>query len=177
MGEIVVRRLDAAGLDAGLDDLARILADCVADGASVGFVAPFGLADAARFWRETVRPGVAAGERVLAAAWLDGRMVGTAQLQLAPWPNQAHRADIAKVLTSPRARRRGVARRMMAEIEREAAAAGRWLLVLDTRTGDAAERMYAAFGYRSVGAIPEFARHAFAPRYESTTLMWKKITQ
>ena len=45
----------------------------------------------------------------------------------------------------------------MTAIEQAARQAGRRLLVLETRLGDAAERLYARMDYRRVGVIPEFA--------------------
>jgi len=174
-GEIMVARLDAAGLDRRLDRLAEILRACVHDGASVNFVLPFDRTAAARFWREKVRPDVAAGRIVLLAAWIDGEIAGTAQLVLVETPNQAHRADVAKVLTHPDMRRRGVARRLMEAVEAAALARGRTLLVLDTRTGDAAEKLYGALGYKVAGVIPGFARHPGAARLEGATFMYKAL--
>ena len=45
----------------------------------------------------------------------------------------------------------------MTAIEQAACQAGRRLLVLDIRLGDAAERLYGRMDYRRVGVIPEFA--------------------
>ncbi|MEQ9124246.1 MAG: GNAT family N-acetyltransferase [Alphaproteobacteria bacterium] len=176
-GDISVERLDAAGLDRRVDRLAEILRACVHDGASVNFVLPFDTADAARFWREKARPGVAAGRIVLLAASIDGEIAGTAQLVLVETPNQAHRAEVAKVLTHPAMRRRGVPRRGFAAVESPADAHGRSLLVLDTRTGDAAERLYVGLGYRIAGVVPGFARHPAEPQLEGATVLYKRLTE
>jgi hypothetical protein len=45
----------------------------------------------------------------------------------------------------------------MTTIEQAARQAGRRLLVLDIRLGDAAERLDGRMDYRRVGVIPEFA--------------------
>jgi hypothetical protein len=57
-----------------------------------------------------------------------------------------------------------------------AAALGRTLLTLDTRTGDKAEPLYASLGYRTVGVFPGFCRDTVdAGRLDSTTIMYKAI--
>jgi hypothetical protein len=45
-GQVEIRRLGPADLDEQLDALADVLADCVAGGASVGYMWPFPHADA-----------------------------------------------------------------------------------------------------------------------------------
>jgi GNAT superfamily N-acetyltransferase len=152
---IAVRRLDARTAYGQLDGLARVLADCVDGGASVGYLAPFGEADARHAFEE-ILPDVAAGRRVLLAAFDDGELVGTAQLIDARYPNQPHRADVAKVLVHRSARRKGVGRALMERLEHEARARGRTLLVLDTATGDA-ERLYERLGWTRSGVIPGYA--------------------
>mgnify|MGYP003346671862 CR=1 FL=1 len=110
----------------------------------------------AAWWRESI-PGIAEGEIVHLAAKLDGRIVGTVQLHLAGKPNQAHRADVAKLLVAGAARGRGIAKALMAAIEDEARRRGRWLLVLDTAEGSDAEFLYRRLGWTALGAIPEYA--------------------
>ncbi len=80
------------------------------------------------------------------------------QLHPAPQPNQAHRADIAKLLVHRRARRQGLAEALMRRAEQEALARDRPLLVLDTVPGTAAERLYRRLGWQAVGVIPGYAR-------------------
>lgn len=152
----VVERLDAAGAASAERPLARILSACVNGGAAVSFMAPLSEARARPFWRN-VASAVARGERILLAAWLDGALVGTLQVDLAMPENQPHRGDVAKMLVHPAARRHGIARQMLAFAEAEAAAAGRRLLVLDTREADAAEYLYRSAGWIEAGRIPGYA--------------------
>jgi ribosomal protein S18 acetylase RimI-like enzyme len=58
-----------------------------------------------------------------------------------------------------RARRRGIARALMLELERQARAQRPpfTLLVLDTCKGSAAEQLYASLGWTRVGEIPHYS--------------------
>lgn len=164
------------GLVRHLDDLADLLHACVHAEASVGFILPFAMADSRAFWLDSVRPSLRAGRRVLLAAWLDGRLVGTVQLGLEMPPNQPHRADVAKLLVHPEARRRGIARQLMRALEDRARQAGRTLLVLDTRTDDRAEPLYRSLGYQVAGTIPGYARNVHGDAFHATTYMYKALT-
>lgn len=159
-----------------LADLTALLHACVHAGASVGFVLPFPAAESESFWRNNVGPAVLAGTRRLFVARLRGRIVGSGQLDIDTPPNQPHRAEVRKLLVHPDARRLGIARLLMAELELHAAQLGRTLLTLDTRSGDSAKPLYASFGYTKVGAIPEYCRDtADASRRDSTTIMYKHL--
>ena len=172
-GRIEVRRLTAAEANARLDELAAVLHDCVAGGASVSYMAPFSHEDAraafAGFAAEVER-----GRRLLLAAFGDGGLVGTVQVILAVPPNQPHRGEIAKLLVHRAARRRGVARLLMEGAEAEARAEGKSLLVLDTVTGDPAERLYERLGWTRVGIIPGYALYPDG-RPCDTTVFWKTV--
>jgi len=171
--QIEIRRLDRAEARAQLDGLAAVLADCVAGGASVSYMAPF-THEQARAAFEVVAADVEAGRRLLLAAFADGTVVGTVQVVLALPPNQPHRGEIAKLLVHRAARRRGIAQLLMERAEAEARAEGRTLLVLDTVTGDAAERLYARLGWTRVGVIPGYALYPDG-RPCDTTVFWKAL--
>ncbi len=156
---LVIEALDAAAAASAERNLADILAACVADGASVAYQAPLSPETARGFWRK-ISGDVAMGNRLLLVAWLDGRMAGTAQLHLAMAENQPHRAVVEMLLVHPEFRRRGVGRALMRRAEQAARGIGRSLLTLDTRAGDAAERLYRSQGWVEAGRIPAFARNA-----------------
>jgi ribosomal protein S18 acetylase RimI-like enzyme len=170
---IEIRRLDAAQARAELDELAAVLVDCVGGGASVSYMAPFSQADARDAFGGFVDE-VAQGRRLLLAAYDAGRLVGTVQVILALPPNQPHRGEIAKLLVHRAARKRGIASRLMEAAEVEARAEGKTLLVLDTVTGDAAERLYERLGWTKVGVIPGYALYPDG-RPCATTVFWKEI--
>jgi GNAT superfamily N-acetyltransferase len=151
-----VRRLTGVS-PAQLQQLSDLLIDCVDGGASVGFMHPLTSERAADFWRR-VADGVAHGERALLVAEDEhGTIIGTVQLDLDLPENQPHRADLAKMLVHRRARRQGLAERLMRAAEDAAREAGKTLLVLDTVTGGDAERLYARLGWQRVGSIPDYA--------------------
>ena len=58
------------------------------------------------------------------------------------------------------ARRQGIGRALMRAVEEHAWRLGRTTLVLDTRRGDHAERLYADVGWTLAGVIPKYARSA-----------------
>jgi GNAT superfamily N-acetyltransferase len=172
-GQIEIRRLAGSALQAQLDGLAAVLADCVAGGASVSYMDPFSHADA-RAAFAAFAADVDAGNRLLLAAFEGATVVGTVQVLLSFPPNQPHRGEIAKLLVHRSARKRGVAQQLMARAEQEAHEEGKTLLVLDTVTGDPAERLYARLGWTTVGVIPGYALYPDG-RPCDTTVFWKAV--
>jgi len=120
-----------------VEALAEILVAVVADGGSVSFMHPLSSADAEAFWDESLE--------------------ATATLAFAPWPNQPHRAEIAKLMTAPEHRGRGLATALVREAEQVAIARGRTLLTLDTAEEDGAAGLYDRLGYVRAGYIPGYA--------------------
>jgi GNAT superfamily N-acetyltransferase len=166
---------DAVTTARDVDMLAEVLHAVVHGGAGVSFVVPFAIADARAFWIEAVLPGVMARRRRVLVARLDGRIVGTVQLDPAWAPNQPHRAEVLKLLVHPDARRRGIARALMIALEDLAQLQGWTLLTLDTWTGQAGERLYRSLGYAAAGVIPRFARGSTTPEREAATIMYKEL--
>jgi GNAT superfamily N-acetyltransferase len=156
-----------------LEELVRLLQDCVADGAAVGFMPPLLAGAAQGYWRN-VAEELARGTRVLLVAHRDGLLVGSAQLELAARPNGLHRAEVQKLLVHTGARRRGVGSALLAALEQQARAAGRSLLVLDTRAGDAGEQLYLRHGYTMAGSIPNYARSANGELH-ATIIFYKEL--
>jgi GNAT superfamily N-acetyltransferase len=136
-------------------------------------MAPFA-PEQARAAFEAVAAEVEQGRRLLLGAFADGRLVGTVQVILALPPNQPHRGEVAKLLVHRSARKRGIAQLLMEHAESEARAEGKTLLVLDTVTGDDAERLYARLGWTRVGVIPRYALYPNG-RPCDTTIFWKAL--
>ncbi len=164
--------LDAATAMAAIDELAAVLEDCVAGGASVNFMLPYSRNDAAAFFKKTIM-SVARGETVLLAARLGNRIVGTVQLGLDMPPNQPHRGEIRKLLVHRLARNKGIGAALMARAEAIAKERGRTLLVLDTASGEG-ERLYIRGGWQRLGSIPGYAMWP-AGGFCDTTIFWKKL--
>ncbi|MGH2398868.1 MAG: GNAT family N-acetyltransferase [bacterium] len=168
-------RPGAVSLEHDIDMLGEVLHAVVHTGAGVSFIVPFSLDDARAFWLDKVLPVVRARTRRVVIARWGARIVGTVQLDLAVPPNQQHRAEVAKLLVHPAARRRGVARALMMALEAIARSEGRTLLTLDTWTGGSAEPLYRSLGYISAGVIPRYARGSLTPDLEATTIMYKEL--
>jgi GNAT superfamily N-acetyltransferase len=170
---VAIWELDAAAAVSAIGCLAALLKACVDGGASVSFLPPLDPSVATAFWQRAAS-AVATDGRVLLAAWADGTLAGTVTIDCDMPQNQTHRADIAKVLVHPAARRRGIARALMARAEAAARARNRDLLVLDTKEGDAAEPLYRSLGWHEAGRIPGFALEPDGSR-AATILFWKNI--
>jgi len=170
---ITIRLLDAAEARAAIPDLCDVLADCVNGGASVGFMQPYTSADAEPYW-QGVADAVASGATLLLVAESEGRAVGTVQVGAAQMPNQPHRGDLKKLLVHRSARGKGLARLLMDAAEREAAACGKTILVLDTATGSDAEAIYPRLGWERVGVIPDYALWPEGGLC-ATTLFYKRV--
>jgi GNAT superfamily N-acetyltransferase len=168
-----IRLLDAAEARAAIPELCEVLTDCVNGGASVGFMQPYTNADAEPYWQDVV-DAVASGTTLLLVAELDGRSVGSVQVGAAQMPNQPHRGDLKKLLVHRSARGKGLARLLMDAAEREAAARGKTILVLDTATGSDAEAIYPRLGWERVGVIPDYALWPEGGLC-ATTLFYKRV--
>ena len=171
--DISIRALSAREAEARLDELADILADSVAQGASVFFMAGFSREDGRKFWRSQF-PGIAAGEKLLFVGEDGTRLVGTVMLMFAQQPNAWHRADIGKMLVHSSAQRRGLGRRLLETAEEAARKAGRTLLLLDTEAGSAGEQLYRACGWSEIGRIVGY-HHSPDGRLSDTVLFRKTL--
>lgn len=168
----MIERLAPPVSDTDLGELADVLVDAVASGAAVSFLTltrPEALA-----WWQGVLASPDPRPIVLVARDAEG-IAGTVQLHPSWAPNQPHRADVAKLMVHRRARRRGIARRLMEAVEREAAAAGYTLLVLDSKRGDAGERLYRALGWTVVGTIPRFALDTDGATPHDTVVFFREL--
>lgn len=171
--ELQIVVLDAGGVSTAADELAAVLVDCVAGGASVSFMHPFDTAAAAGYFRK-VADEISRDETILLAARHHGRIVGSVQLAIAMPPNQPHRAEVKKLLVHRTARRGGVGAALMSAIEHAARRHGRTLLVLDTAEGSEAERLYRRGGWVRAGVIPGYALKPHGPPCD-TVIFWKRL--
>lgn len=172
--EVVISEVQRGMLPAAdLSALAETLMQSVAQGASIGFVLPFGFVQAQAFWQKLL-PAFECGERRLLVARLEGVIVGTVQLVVDQPANGMHRGDVVKLMVHPDGRRKGIARHLMNRVESLARAEGKTLLVLDTVTGSPAQTLYEEQGFVLSGTIPHYAMSTEGI-LESTSVMYKVL--
>lgn len=171
---IEIQQLNADEVQNALPELAEMLQASVSQGASIGFVMPFTLEQAQAFWRRLL-PAIEREDRILLVARQAGRVVGTVQLLLDMPDNGRHRAEVVKLMVHPQARRQGIARELMLQIQQRAIQHQRHLLVLDTLTGDTAEGMYRQLGFQLAGSIPQYARASNGSALDATSYMYKLL--
>ncbi|GID95781.1 GNAT family N-acetyltransferase [Amorphoplanes digitatis] len=153
---MTITRLTAEAFEAAVPELADLLVDSVAGGASVGFLAGFDHAAAVAWWRSRAA-AVADGTLLVWLAAGPAGPCGTISLAYAEKPNARHRAEVLKLAVHRGARGRGLGRRLLAAAERAAAESGATLLLLDTETASAAERLYESAGWVRYGIVPDYA--------------------
>jgi GNAT superfamily N-acetyltransferase len=170
---LTIRELDAAEYRAAIPELAALLVDAVDGGASVNFVAGVTKDEAAGWWSQRIKE-VFDGVITAIVAVEGERIVGSVLLIRSTNPNSPHRAEIGKVLVLRSARRRGIGAALMEAAEERARSDGRWLLVLDTVTGSAAEAMYRALGWTELGVMPNHALLTDGTP-SPTTFFWKDL--
>ena len=154
-----IRLLTPSEAGARRDALIDLLVDAVESGASVNFVWPMTREKSAAWWGGALASH-ARGERLIFAAETDGALLGSVQLMFPGQENQAHRADVGKLLVHSQARRQGFGAALMQAAETEARRLGRKLLTLDTETGSAGDRLYHRLGWTRFGIIPAYAMSA-----------------
>jgi acetyltransferase len=158
--EISLERLSASAFAAAQDELVNLLQSCVHGGASLGFLAPLPDSEAIEYWR-ALGPQIRSGGRTVLVAreGAEGRIVGSGQLRFESNSNARHRAEVCKVIVMPSHRRRGIAARIMSELESHARERSIRLLFLDTSEGPGgACDFYETLGYTYAGGIPDWAR-------------------
>jgi ribosomal protein S18 acetylase RimI-like enzyme len=152
-----------------LDGLSELLVKVVEEGASIGFLPPLGIVESEAYWKNVLNPGV-----ILYVTKIDDQIAGSVQLHLCSKQNGTHRAEIAKLMTHPHFRRKGIGKLLMQKIEERAKKENRVLLVLDTREGDPSNRLYQSLDYINVGRIPNYARSENG-QLDATVIYYKNI--
>jgi ribosomal protein S18 acetylase RimI-like enzyme len=156
-----------------IDSLAQLLIDTVAHRGSIGFMHPVTPAKATAFWK-TALAAARRGSRVVLGAYDGIELIGTVTLLLDCPENQPHRAEIAKMMTKPDHRGRGVASALLHEAEQIAIGKGRTLLTLDTAEQEGAAGLYEKMGYQRTGIIPDYALMPYGG-LTGTIIYWKRI--
>lgn len=168
-----IRELSVEAFRAAIPGLAALTVDAVDGGSGVNFLAGVTETETGAWWTGRI-DAVAAGVVTAFVAFDDGRVVGSVLLIRSVNANSPHRAEIGKVIVLRTHRRRGIAAALMTAAEDRARSDGRWLLMLDTVTGSAADEFYRATGWTAAGIIPN---HALLPdgTPSDTTYFWKDL--
>ena len=170
---IEIRALDNDGFRAAIPGLAALTVDAVESGSGVNFLAG-ATEDETGAWWAARTAAVDAGVVTVFVARDGDEIVGSTLIERSTNANSPHRAEIGKVIVLRRYRRRGIGAALMGAAEARARADGRWLLILDTVAGSAAEAMYRDLGWTAFGVVPN---HALLPdgTPAATTYFWKDL--
>lgn len=68
------------------------------------------------------------------------------------------RGTVQNLFISPYHRRKGIARKLLEELERQALGFDRWNLMLDTMQGSEAETLYEKLNWRKLGVVEDYGR-------------------
>ncbi|PWC09252.1 GNAT family N-acetyltransferase [Brenneria roseae subsp. americana] len=165
--------LNVATLPVYRGELADLLVDAVAKGASIGYQSPVSHEEAESYFH-SLRPSIAKGARMLWIARDFEGVIGSVQLELCQKSNGQNRAEIQKLLVHSRTRRMGVGRQLMQVLEKTALLQQRGLLYLDTQADSPAEAFYRTLGYRYLGELPDYACTPDG-YYHPTAIYYKRL--
>lgn len=151
--------LNAATLPVYRDELAQLLVEANNLGGSAGFPYTMEKKDAEDSFND-LRPALSQNERLLWIARDEQGVIGTVQLDLTHPTDSPHEAEISTLLVCARARRRGVGRLLMRELENTAQDLRCTVLSSDMQSGSEAEAFYRAQGYRCAALKPDTVRYS-----------------
>lgn len=153
----VVEIRDGARADASVAEAAHvILADLVAGGAALGWVAPPSRHEIDALLAK-VRAASRAGDGALRLAYAGDRLVGLGYWLRYERPTHRPHADLEKVAIAFEAQGLGAGRLLTAALVDSARDAGIEVLTLDARGDNAkALQLYRTLGFREYGRLPDF---------------------
>jgi GNAT superfamily N-acetyltransferase len=154
--DVSIEELPSAAVVAAAEDLGRLLLDAHAAGMALGLAAPLTPDRATAEWTATAAK-LAPNDRVLLAARLEGRIVGTVQVVRASTENGRHRAEIVRFAVAGDMRGRGIGRLLLDAAVDRARTIGITLLWLTTHADTDSDRIYERLGWTRVGVIPGYA--------------------
>jgi GNAT superfamily N-acetyltransferase len=168
-----IRELTAGDYRRAIPNLADLVLDAVAGGASINFLADVSHDEAEAWWRD-LEAEVTAGVVTPFVAVAEDRIVGSTLLMRSVKANSPHRAEIGKVVVHRDVRRQGIAAMLMQAAEDRAREEGRWLLVLDTVTDSPADSLYRSLGWQVTGVVPNYAMLPDGTPW-AATFFWKDL--
>ncbi|HZT89083.1 MAG TPA: GNAT family N-acetyltransferase [Stellaceae bacterium] len=139
-----------------LDDLCEATEQAIVEGGGFGWLKPPPRQVLENYWKGVLL----IPDRKLVVGRLDGIIAGSALLSRAPRNNeaQAFAGTLTAAFVAPWARRHGLGRGIVQEVERQARAMGLRVLNLDLRASQlAAIALYERLGYARWGTHPVYA--------------------
>ncbi len=100
-----------------IEQLTKLLYRCVLGGASVGYTDAETQVDDIRNYWLSVNHSLSKNSFKLVTVEIDNKIVGVVGLDLCTKPNGLHRAEICKLLVLPNYRGKGLAKKLMSEVE------------------------------------------------------------
>ncbi|KAK3686594.1 hypothetical protein LTR37_019655 [Vermiconidia calcicola] len=100
---------------------------------------------------------------------------GTASLSLPKTETGPFRGLVQNLFVSPHYRRRGIASKLLAELERQALRHDRWNLMLDTTQGTDAEILYTNLRWERLGVVKNYGLSPQDGRFLDGVFFWKDI--
>ncbi|KAI5458285.1 acyl-CoA N-acyltransferase [Mariannaea sp. PMI_226] len=156
-----------------LESLRALLQSCVnldPSTSSIGFLAPLSDEDADDYWLScgsAIDSQPTPCHLFVVTAPANGpneqstEVLATVQLQTIPKATHSHRAEVAKLLVLPSARRLGIARKLAAHVEAFAKDdLGKQILTLSTKSDTPARVFYNTIGWTEWGTCPDYAAFA-----------------
>ena len=167
----LIREVTARELESELlPSFVELLRDTVDGGALLGFLPPLAHEMARDYWL-SLRADLEAGTRVLLAAFDGSQLVGTGQLACSVLPATRHRAELQKICVASDRRGCGIGALLLTALHALAGQRGRSMLLLNTRHGSPAQRLYQRFGYGEAGIVRGYMRGPSGQRYDSVMMV------
>ncbi|KAM0455091.1 hypothetical protein ACHAPV_007981 [Trichoderma viride] len=166
MEQINIVRFSPSEHDKFLPAIIQMHIDCIeSDGALLRFHPPFTLEKRQRmetFWKARLSQ-ISTGHRITLIVLVssDGKqetdIAGIVELGMTEADTGPFRGDLEMLMVSPKYRRRGLASKLIDELEEVAKEEKRTLLLLSTDIGSTAEKyLYPRRGYILMGTIPNY---------------------
>lgn len=150
-----IRRIASAELLLRKAAFRALLRDAVEGGGCVGFVLPLEEDTLDRYWAGVARE-LAAGEREVLAAFLDGQLVASLQIAYEKAESTRHRADLQKLIVSTPQRRHGIARALLQDALQRMPAMGLVMYTITTFRDGPAEALVRDLLFTQYGMMPHY---------------------
>lgn len=155
--------LNAATLPIYREELAHLLNDADTGSLPGTLSHEYPPASSETFFHD-LREAMSKHQRLLWIARSDQGLLGTVQLELASNGASTQCGTVSTLVVDTSARRQGVAKKLMRELENTAFSLRRGLLSLDIMAGTPAEAFYQAQGYQCSGKTPAETAASYSSR-------------